>query len=120
MIGGTGPESTVEYYQRLIAKFRARTRGTGAPSMIINSIDNRRMIDFFNAQELERIADLLVEEVERLARAGADLTPPSSRAWRKKHCRKPGRGALDCFAPLAMTAGPEPKTVFFDAAGLRA
>ena len=42
MIGGTGPESTVEYYRRLIATYHARVSESGAPPIIINSVDNKR------------------------------------------------------------------------------
>ncbi|MEO6872790.1 MAG: amino acid racemase [Chthoniobacterales bacterium] len=73
IIGGTGPESTVEYYRRLIARFRAITGGTGAPWMIINSIDNREIIDLFTFGQLGRVADLLTREIKRLAEAGADF-----------------------------------------------
>jgi aspartate racemase len=73
MIGGTGPESTVEYYRRLIAAYRARKAGGHAPAVIINSIDNKNLIDWFTANELAQITDFLADEIERLARAGADF-----------------------------------------------
>jgi aspartate racemase len=73
IIGGTGPETTVEYYRRLIAAYRPRTPERRAPSLFINSIDNRRLIDIVTANDLTQLADYLVDEVERLARAGAGL-----------------------------------------------
>jgi aspartate racemase len=73
IIGGTGPESTVEYYQRLIAAYRARTAGGHAPSIIINSVDNKKLVDWFTAGELAPVADFLVSEISRLERAGADF-----------------------------------------------
>ena len=73
IIGGTGPETTVEYYRRLIAAFRARSPEGRAPSLIINSIDSKKLIDLVTANELTQLADYLVAEVERLARAGAGL-----------------------------------------------
>jgi len=73
MIGGTGPESTVEYYRRLIATYHARVSESGAPPIIINSVDNKNLVKWFTAGELTRVVDFLAAEIERLARAGADF-----------------------------------------------
>ncbi len=73
MIGGTGPESTVEYYRRLIAAYQARVSESGAPPIIINSVDNKNLVKWFTAGELGRVVDFLAAEIERLARAGADF-----------------------------------------------
>ncbi len=73
MIGGTGPESTVEYYRRLIVAYRARNVGGHAPSVLINSIDNKNLVDWFTANELARVTEFLAAEIERLALGGADF-----------------------------------------------
>jgi aspartate racemase len=73
MIGGTGPESTVEYYRRLIATYHARVSESGAPPIIINSVDNKNLVKWFTAGELARVIDFLAVEIDRLARAGADF-----------------------------------------------
>lgn len=72
LIGGTGPESTIEYYRLLIAKFREQADGN-APSLIINSINLKQMIEWMNAGELSKVADYLTEAIEKLRAAGADL-----------------------------------------------
>jgi aspartate racemase len=71
IIGGTGPETTIEYYRRLIAAYRERSPERRAPSLIINSIDSKKLVDLVTANELAQMADYLAAEVERLARAGA-------------------------------------------------
>lgn len=73
MIGGTGPESTVEYYRRLIAAYHARVSESGAPPIIINSVDNKNLLKWFTVGELAPVIDFLAAEIERLARAGADF-----------------------------------------------
>lgn len=73
IIGGTGPETTVEYYRRLIAGYRERGTEGRAPSLIINSIDSKRLVDLVTANELTEMTNYLVDEVARLARAGAGL-----------------------------------------------
>ncbi len=73
IIGGTGPESTVEYYQRLITGHRSRHPHGRPPSLIINSVDNTQLIEWFTANELGHAVDYLAREIERLAAAGADF-----------------------------------------------
>ncbi len=73
MIGGVGPESTVDYYRELIATYRARTNDGSYPPIIINSIDNQKLIALIAANSLEEAARYLLEEIRRLAGAGADF-----------------------------------------------
>jgi len=73
MIGGTGPESTVEYYRRLIAAYHARVSESGAPPVIINSVDNKNLVKWFTAHDLGPVINFLAAEIERLAHAGADF-----------------------------------------------
>ncbi len=56
-----------------MAAYRARKAGGHAPSIIINSVDNKNLIDWFKANELGLVTDFLAAEIERLARAGADF-----------------------------------------------
>jgi aspartate racemase len=71
IIGGIGPESTIEYYRRINALYRQRLPGGGAPSIIINSIDNGKLLAFAAANELAELATYLTAEVAKLARGGA-------------------------------------------------
>jgi aspartate racemase len=73
IIGGIGPESTAEYYRLLLAEYRRRNPDGSAPSIIINSIDLKRLLDLVGAGRLEELAHWLTSEIERLARAGADF-----------------------------------------------
>jgi len=43
------------------------------PPIIINSVDYRKLVDWFTANELAQVTDFLVSEIERLERAGADF-----------------------------------------------
>ena len=74
MIGGLGPESTIDYYQKIIAIYRKRTRDGHYPEFIVVSIDLRRGLDFMDANELSGMADYLLEAIGKLARSGADFT----------------------------------------------
>ena len=71
IIGGIGPESTIEYYRLIIASYRERTADGSYPSIVINSIDLKRMLDLIGANRLPEVEEYLLAELERLARAGA-------------------------------------------------
>ena len=73
IIGGIGPESTIEYYRQIIAAYRQRKQDGSYPQIIINSIDMKKMLDLIEANELARLTDYLLGEVQKLAKAGADL-----------------------------------------------
>ena len=72
LIGGTGPESTIDYYRLLVAKYREQADGH-SPPVIITSVDLKQMIDLMNAGELDAVANYLTAEFERLHKAGADF-----------------------------------------------
>lgn len=72
LIGGTGPESTIEYYRLLIEAYRAQREGN-YPPIIINSVNLKLLLDLMNANELEKFTDELAGAVEQLACAGVDF-----------------------------------------------
>jgi aspartate racemase len=73
IIGGIGPESTIEYYRLLIASYQEQKRDGSYPSVIINSINLQKLVEWITADKLSEVAEYLVEELQRLARAGADV-----------------------------------------------
>ena len=88
IIGGIGPESTIEYYRLIIAGYRERqsdtgirvvdthpqdARATSYPSIIINSVDLTQLLRWIGANEMVAFTDRLAGEIERLARGGADF-----------------------------------------------
>src|SRR6266446_2677177 len=73
MIGGVGPESTIDYYKNIIAMYRERQRDGSYPQFVINSIDLKKGIDFMNANNLAGMANYLLEEIMKLPRAGVDF-----------------------------------------------
>jgi aspartate racemase len=73
VIGGVGPESTIDYYRALIDTFRQCRPGEGYPPMIINSVDLDRLRGWMEAADYPPVVDYLTQELSRLARAGADF-----------------------------------------------
>ena len=72
LIGGTGPESTIDYYRLLTAQYREKMDGA-SPPVIINSVDLQRMIAWMGANELDKVTDYLVSQFEILEKAGVDF-----------------------------------------------
>ena len=73
VVGGIAPASTIEYYRMLIAGYQARRPGGSQPPIIINSIDMQTMLRLIAADALDEVAAYLAGEIEKLARAGAQL-----------------------------------------------
>jgi aspartate racemase len=71
IIGGLGPESTIDYYGRIVTLYRERTGDGSYPQFIINSINLKKGLDFMDANNLRGMTDYLVEEIGKLILAGA-------------------------------------------------
>src|SRR5437879_3299641 len=71
IIGGLGPESTIDYYGRIIALYRERTGDGSYPQFIINSINMKKGLDFMDANNFAGMAGYLLDEIGKLALAGA-------------------------------------------------
>ena len=71
IIGGLSPESTIDYYGRIIALYRARTGDGSYPQFIINSINMKKGLDFMDANNLTGMAEYLLSEISKLGQAGA-------------------------------------------------
>lgn len=73
IIGGLGPESTIDYYRSVISLCRTRKPEAGYPHVIINSLDVDKGLAMLDAGRLSDLADYLARGVEVLVRAGADF-----------------------------------------------
>lgn len=73
IIGGLGPESTIDYYRSIIARCRERNPGGGSPHLVIDSLDVDKAIAMLDAGRLDDLAAYLAGSVALLARAGADF-----------------------------------------------
>ena len=73
ILGGISHESTVVYYQRLIAGYYARFHDAYYPEIIICSLDFQRFTDMEDRGEMDAYVDYIVEGMERLTAAGAEV-----------------------------------------------
>jgi aspartate racemase len=72
MIGGIGPESTIEYYRHLIAAYRAQKPDGSYPAIVVNSINMKTLLDMIEADDRVKMVEFLVGEIQKLASAGAE------------------------------------------------
>ena len=73
IIGGLGPESTVDYYRSFITGYRSRINDGSYPHLVINSINLTRVMGHVAAQQHHELVEMLATELSVLANAGADL-----------------------------------------------
>jgi aspartate racemase len=73
IIGGVGPESTIDYYRLIIAEYQKQKPDGNYPPMIINSINLKRVVGFMEANDMATLIAFLVDEIGKLARAGCDF-----------------------------------------------
>jgi aspartate racemase len=71
LVGGLGPESTIDYYRRILDKWKAIDPMT-SPSIVIDSLDVKRALDLV-ARDREELTKYLLKSIQRLADAGADF-----------------------------------------------
>jgi aspartate racemase len=65
LVGGIGPESTIDYYRLFMA--------AGHAKVIINSVEVQRLLQLMSKGNTRGVADYLCEAVEHLADGGAEL-----------------------------------------------
>ena len=73
IVGGIGPESTVEYYRLIVSAYLDREKNGNYPRIIINSINMKKMLDLIGENRLDEVTNYLVGEIQKLASAGADF-----------------------------------------------
>jgi aspartate racemase len=72
IVGGIGPESTIDYYRRLLQR-APELGGTRSPEIVINSVDFWAMRRLLEAGDDAGLADMLVRDLDVLAGAGAEV-----------------------------------------------
>ena len=71
VLGGIGPESTIDYYRAMIAAHKERQPDGSYPAILINSIEAHTMLGLLMQGRFADVADYLVAELARLERGGA-------------------------------------------------
>lgn len=80
IVGGTGPESTVDYYRSIIALWQRRKPDGSYPRLIINSVEAGRIFRLLGEHDFSGIAREVAPAVDQLAAAGAGAALLASNA----------------------------------------
>lgn len=74
LIGGLGPEATVDYYTAIINAFKKENKGSlNYPEIIIYSVNMEHFIGKVQRKEYISAIDYLMQGMQALERAGADF-----------------------------------------------
>jgi aspartate racemase len=78
IIGGLGPEATVDYYKEIINAFKNENGDLDYPEIIIYSVNMSLFIGLMNAGKFEQATIYLSDRIEKLRLAGADFAAISA------------------------------------------
>jgi aspartate racemase len=71
LVGGLGPESTIDYYRRILEAW-GQAEPSSARSLVIDSLDVRRALGLVDTDR-PALVEYLLNSLRRLARAGVDF-----------------------------------------------
>lgn len=73
IIGGIGPESTIDYYKLIISAFHEKQADIGYPEIIIYSANLSDLMKILESKDWKCLTDWLIEKVISLHKAGAEF-----------------------------------------------
>lgn len=73
IIGGLGPEATVDYYKRIVHFFHEYNQGLSTPEIFIYSVDITELFKLVADQQWDTLTKWLTSKVIALKNAGADF-----------------------------------------------
>lgn len=73
IVGGLGPEATVDYYKEIINAFKNGNGDLNYPEIIIYSVNMAHFIGLMREKKYEQATAYISEKIEGLKQAGADF-----------------------------------------------
>lgn len=73
LIGGLGPESTVEYYNGIIDSYKDGSGNLKYPEIIIYSVNMSEFLSLMKEKKYEQASDKLIDKIIALEKAGAEF-----------------------------------------------
>lgn len=78
IVGGLGPESTIDYYKGIIDKFRQSESEPEYPEILLYSLNMYRFLGLVESRQWDKILELLLSSVNALYQAGAEFAAIAS------------------------------------------
>ncbi|MHA1169097.1 MAG: aspartate/glutamate racemase family protein, partial [Candidatus Hodarchaeales archaeon] len=113
IVGGTTPQSTLEYYDYIIKSYIEMYNDHSYPEIIIYSVSFQNYINWMSRGEWSKIEDGIVEIIDKLSKAGADFAIIATNTLHKVYPGVQERTALkilsiiDCVADRIKGSGIE-------------
>lgn len=78
IIGGMGPEATLDYYKEIINAFKQQSSKLAYPQIIIYSINMADFLYFMKRKDYTKATEFLLSKIDALKKAGADFVAISA------------------------------------------
>jgi len=78
LIGGLGPEATIDYYKRIIDAFKIANNDFNNPDIIVYSVNLSTLMSLMKDCRYEEAADYLLNKIDALQQAGAEFAAISA------------------------------------------
>jgi aspartate racemase len=78
IIGGLGPESTIDYYKEIIGAFNTKYVALAYPEIVVYSANINEFMRFVEAKNWSGLSEWLLEKISSLQRAGAEFAAITS------------------------------------------
>ncbi len=78
LIGGLGPESTVDYYKEIISVFNSEYADLAYPEIIVYSANINELMQFVEAKNWPELSKWLLKKIFSIHRAGAEFAAIAS------------------------------------------
>lgn len=104
IIGGLGPEATVDYYNGIINAFKNGSGDLNYPEIILYSVNMSVFVGLMREKKYDQAADQLIGKIESLKRAGAELAAISANTPHMLFDRISERSALPLISIVEATS----------------
>jgi len=78
LVGGLGPEATVDYYKEIINAFKDAENALNYPEIILYSVNMSQFIGLMEIKSYNKAESLLLEKINALHMAGAEFAAVSA------------------------------------------
>lgn len=78
IIGGLGPEATMDYYSEIINSFKSANHNLNYPEIIIYSVNMSEFLKLMKEKKFDLATTYLLEKIGNLQRAGAEFAAISA------------------------------------------
>lgn len=78
ILGGLGPESTVDYYKEIIAAFNTKYTELAYPDILVYSANINELMNFVGSESWPELSTWLLDKITSLKQAGAEFVAIAS------------------------------------------